>query len=156
LAYHCGLAVLFLGRLIDREHADVRQDDLRDGDLRLLGMLLIFLTARQQHIDPIVRENEAACASLRRDLGRDRAHAAWQDGRHETGAVGLYQLLFADRLACDEWGARERAGELVRRVGTLSAANEGAARGRRRPCLPLQVLELERLPEPNFGFRNED
>ena len=39
LAHDSGLAVLFPGRLIDREHADVREDNLRDGALGLFGML---------------------------------------------------------------------------------------------------------------------
>ena len=59
----------------------------------------ILVALGQQHVDAIVRQNEAAGAGFRRDFGRNRPHAGRQDRGHEAGSVGLDQLLFADRLA---------------------------------------------------------
>ena len=58
---------------------------------------------------------------LRRNFGRDRAHAGRQHGGHEARAVALDQLGFAHRLADDERRARDRTGELLDRVGLVVA-----------------------------------
>ena len=83
------------------------------------------------------------------------AHAGRQDRGHEAGAVGLDQLRLADRLAGDEGRARDRAGDLGCRVGTLVAADEVVAGGRRRPGLPLQVFRLDRLAEADVGLGDQ-
>src|ERR1700688_505531 len=70
LADHGVLAVFFLRRLIDGEHADVRQDDFGNDDVgrtRAAGVLVAF---RKKHVDAVVRQDEAAGAGLRRGFGR--------------------------------------------------------------------------------------
>ena len=150
------LAVLFLRRLVDREHADVRQDDFGIDDIGRAGWSGFFSRLDRMHVDAVVGQDEAAGAGLRRDFGRDGAHAGRQDRGHEAGSVGLDQLLLADRLAGDEGGARDRAGDLGRRIRPFVAADEDVARGRRRPGLPLQVLGLDRLAEADVGLGDEN
>ena len=155
LADQIGLAVLLLGRLVDREHADVRQDHLGDddlGDCRIFGMLL---AAGEDHVDPVVRQDEAAGAGFRRDFGRHRARAARQDRGHEAGAGALDQLLLADRLARDDGVARDRAGDLGHRVRAVGLLDEAVAGGRRRPGLPHHVLGLDGLAEADVGLGDQ-
>ena len=140
LADHGVLAVFFLRRLIDREHADVGQDDFRVDDVGCAGLSAFFSRLVENDVDPVVRQDKAAGAGLRRDFGRDRAHAGRQDRGHEAGTVGLHQFLLADRLARDERRARDRADDFLGGVGPIGAADEVVAGGRRRPGLPLQVF----------------
>ena len=116
----------------------------------------VLLALGKNHVDPVVRQDEAAGAGLRRNLGGDGAHAGGQDRRHEAGSVGLDQLLLADRFAGDEGRARDRAGDLRGGLGAFAAANEAVAGRRRRPCLPLQIVGLQRLAEADVGLRDEN
>ena len=117
LADHDALAVLFLDRLVDREHAHVGQDRFAGVDFDAGGLLGFAVAARQDHVDTVVRQDEAAGAGLGRDFGRDRAHAGRQDRRHEAGAVGLDQLGFADRLA----GGERRRARSSRRAASMAS-----------------------------------
>ena len=119
----------------------------------LVGTLLAL---GKDHVDAVVRQDEAAGAGLRRNFGGDGAHAGGQDRRHEAGSVGPDQLLLADRLAGDEGRARDRARHLRGGVGAFAAANKGVAGRRGRPGLPLQVVGLERLAEADVGLGDEN
>jgi len=92
---------------------------------------------RKDHVDAVVGQNEAAGAGFRRYFRRDRAHARRQNSGHEAGPIGLYQLLFADRLAYDERRARNPTDHLGRRVRSVGAADEAIARAPGGPGLPL-------------------
>src|SRR6202008_2853581 len=105
-------ALFLLWRLVDREHANIGQRDLGDDDV-LLRRVWIFLAAGENDVDTVVGQDESAGAGLRRDLRRYRAISAGQDRGHEARAVSLHQFGFADRLAGNEGGARDRAGNLV-------------------------------------------
>src|SRR6266540_7196048 len=96
-----------------------------DGDAG--GLLGLLVEARQDDVDMIVRQDEAAGPGLRRDFGRDRALALRQDRRHVARARRLDQLGLADRLAGGERLARDRSAELVHRVRTLVLADEEGA-----------------------------
>ena len=111
LADHDLLAVLLLDVLVDRQHADVVQDRFAGLHLGAGGFFGVAIAARQDDVDAVVRQDEAAGAGFRRNLRRDRAHAGRQDRRHEARALGVDQLGFADRLAGDERRARDRAGQ---------------------------------------------
>ena len=115
------LAFLFLRRLIDREHAHIGEDDLRMDDVGAACVGILFAPG-EDDVDAVVRQDEAAGAGLRRDFGRDRAHAGRQDGGHEAGAVGPDQLRLADRLAGNEGRARDRAGDLFVGIGPAGRA----------------------------------
>ena len=80
------------------------------------------VAARQDHVDPIVRQDESAGAGLGRNLGRDRPHARRQDRRHVAGALRLDELAFPQRLAAGDRRARDRAGELLDGVGAVGTA----------------------------------
>src|SRR6267142_266335 len=148
-------ALLFLWCLVDRQHPDIGENDFRRDDI---GQFLvpIFLALGQDHVDAVVRQDESASAVFRRDLGRDSPHAGRQDRRHEAGAVGLDQLLFADRFTRDEGRARDRAGDFRDGVGLAAAVDEVAADGRRRPGLPLHIIGLDRLAERDVGFCDQN
>src|SRR6266446_2321499 len=91
--------------LIDREDANICQDDFRTDDIGSTGAVIRALVVlRKNDVDPVVRQNKAAGAGLRRDFGRKGTHAGGQDRRHEARSIGLDQLLFTDRLACEERG----------------------------------------------------
>ena len=68
LPTHGVLAVLFLRRLVDREHADVGQDDLGQDEVvaagRAVGAVRILQAAGQHDVDAVVRQDEAAGAGL--------------------------------------------------------------------------------------------
>ena len=120
------------------------------------GAVLGLLALGKNHIDPVVRQDEAAGAGFRRDFGGDGAHAGRQDRGHEAGAVGPDQLLLPDRLAGDERRARDRARDLGLGIRAIAALDEGGAGGRRRPGLPLQILGLDRLAEADVDLRHEN
>src|ERR1700732_5468339 len=75
------LAVLFLRRLIDRENADIGQDGFRDHDVGSSSAIRIriLLAPGKNDVDPVVGQNEAAGAGLRRNLGRDGAPAGGEE-----------------------------------------------------------------------------
>ena len=99
---------------------------------------------RQDHVDAVVRQDEAAGAGFRRNFGRDRAHAGRQDRRHEAcGAVGLDQLGFADRFARGERRAGDRAGELLDRVRPRFPGDVGVAGGGLGPGLPGEIVRRD-------------
>ncbi len=104
---------------------------------------------------PVVGQDEAADAGLRRDFGRNGARTGGQDRRHEARTVGLDQLYFPDRLARDEGSTHDRAGDLGRCVGPLVAANECAAGRGGRPSLPLHVFGDQGLAKADVGFGDE-
>jgi hypothetical protein len=64
LADYGVLAVLFLRLLVDREHADIRQNDFRVDDVGT-AIVGILVALGQDHVDPVVRQDEAAGAGLR-------------------------------------------------------------------------------------------
>src|SRR6476620_1917580 len=150
-----GLAVFFLRRLVDRQHADVGQDDFRIDRIGPAVSVRVLFAPGKNYVDPVVGQDKAASAGFRRNFGRDGAHAGGQDRGHEARSVRLHQLLLADRLAGDEGGTRDFADDLGRRIGPLAAANEDVAGRRRRPGLPLQVLGPDRLAEADIGFGDE-
>src|SRR6185437_15568931 len=73
----------------------------------------------------------------------------------EARPVTLDQFLLADRFTRDEGNAHDRARDLGGRIGLLVAANEGVARAGRGPALPLHVVRLEGLAEPDVGLRDQ-
>ena len=104
----------------------------------------------------IIGQDESADAGLCRDLGRDRAHARRQNGRHVARALGLDQLGLADRLAGGERRARDRACELVDGVRPIVLADEGRSGGGGRPGLPAQVLRRDRRAEADIGIGDQN
>src|SRR6185295_16035502 len=156
LADHDLLAVLLAERLVDRQDADVRQDRFADLGLSGAGLFGFAVAARENHVDAVVRQDEAAGAGLRGDFGRDRAHALVEHGGHVARAVRLDQLGLADRFARDERRARDGAGKLLDRVGLVAAAHEGGTGGRHRPDLPLHVLLRHRRAELDVVLRDQD
>ena len=156
LADHGVLAVFFLRRLVDRQNADIGQDDFRVDDIGGAGAIRVLLALGKNDVDPVVGQDKAAGAGFRRDFGRDGAHAGRQDRGHEARPVGLDQLRLADRLAGDKRRARDRAGDLVGGIRAVAAANEIAAGGRGRPGLPLHVFGLDRLAKADVGLRHQN
>src|SRR3954447_23704340 len=55
----------------------------------------------------------------------------------------------------DEGGARDRTGDFLDRLGPAGAVDQIVA-GRSRPGLPLQILRLDRLAEPDVGLRDQN
>ena len=127
-----------------------RIDGIRAGAVRVLVVL------GKNDVDPVVGQDKAAGAGFRGNFGGNRAHAAGQDRGHEARSVRLHQLLFANGLAGDEWGAGDRADDLGRCIRPFAAANEHAASGGCGPGLPLHILGLDRLAEADVVFRDED
>src|SRR5262249_43802786 len=155
LADDDALAVLFLDRLLDRWHAHVGENDLAGvgGGAGLLGILV---DARQDDVDVIVRQDEAAGAGFRRDVGRDRALALGQDRGHVARALRPDQPGLTDRLAGRERLARDRSGELIDGLRALIPADEeGADRGR-RPGLPAQIGCLHGVAEADVVAGNQN
>src|SRR6185437_4100356 len=124
LAHDGVLALFFLRSLIDRENADVGEDDLGTDVIGRSGAVRILVAFRKNDVDPVVGQDEAAGAGLGRNLGGNGPHAGRQDRGHETRPVGLDQLGLANRLARDERRTRDRAHDLVGRVRVFAAANE--------------------------------
>ena len=119
LADHDPLAVLLLDRLIDRENPHIGAEWFRWYASSSGTASGFALAPREDDVDTVVRQDEAAGAVLRRNFGRERAHAGWQHRGHEARAIGFDQLGFADRLADDERRARDRSGELVEGLGPV-------------------------------------
>src|SRR4051812_21365254 len=63
-ADHDLLPVLLAERLVDREHANVRHDGFRRMRVSAAGLVGIALAPRQDDVDMIVRQDEAAGAGL--------------------------------------------------------------------------------------------
>src|SRR6185312_3039409 len=156
LAYDGVLALFFLRSLINRENADVVEDDLGVDVFSRSGAVRILVALRKYDVDPVVGQDEATGTGFGRNLGGNGSHAARQDRGHETRPVGLDQLGLANRLARDERRTRDRAHDLVGRVRVFAAANEIVADRRCRPGLPLQVFGLDRLAEADLGLRHQD
>ena len=154
-ADHGGLAIFLFWRLVDSENADIAEDDLGTDDIGRAAVR-ILLALRKDDIDPVVRQNKAAGAGLRRNFGGDSAHSGRQNRGHEARAIRLDQLRLANRLAGNEWCARDRAGNLGRCIGTIVTADKAVARSRRRPRLPLHSLCGHRLAKTDVGLRNEN
>ena len=121
-------ALFFLRRLVDGEHPHFFRTSCEE-TIRSRGPsgIRLLLAFRQNHVDAVVGQDEAACAGFRRDFGRNRPHAGRQDGGHEPRAVGFHQLLLADRFAGDERCAGDRADDLLDGLGPVLLANEAAA-----------------------------
>ena len=63
---------------------------------------------------------------------------------------------FADRFTRDKSSTRDRAGDFRDGVGLAGAVDQTAAGGRCRPYLPLQILRLDHLAEPDVGLCDQD
>ena len=116
----------------------------------------VLLALGEQDVDAVVGQDESAGAGFRRNFGRDRPQAARQDCRHEAGAVGLDQLLLADRFAGDKGRAHDRTGDIPDGFGVAGAVDDVAGGGHRRPGLPLQILRLDDLAEPDVDLGDEN
>ena len=92
--------LVLLDRLVDRQHADVLEDGFGDEAAAAVGRC--SAAARHDHVDVVVRKDEAAGRGVGRDLGGDRALARGQDRRHEALAFAD-QLRAAQRLAGCTW-----------------------------------------------------
>ena len=106
------LAVLLLDSLVHREHANVSQNCLADVFLDAGCLFRGLVAARQQHIDVIVRQDEAAGAAVGRHFERHCAHALRQNGGQESAALGHHHLVVANRLS----GAHRRYARWHRRI----------------------------------------
>src|SRR5579875_3556298 len=151
LAHDDLLAVFLLELLVDREHADVAQDDLA----RLCLAVALAIAAGENHVDVVVRQNEARRGAFRRNGDGNRAHARRQDRRHESRPVRSHQLGLANRLAGDERRARDRAVERAHGVRLLAPADEIAVLGALGPGLPSDVLRGDSLPHIDVGLGHE-
>ena len=69
------LPFLVLNRLVDREHPHVPQDRFADVLLDAGDLLRPLVAAREDDVDMVVRQDEAAGVAFRRYVDRDRAHA---------------------------------------------------------------------------------
>src|SRR5262249_35519997 len=123
LADDHALAVLCLDRLVDGQHAHVRQDDLAGVSFDAGDFFLRPIPARENDVDVIVGQDESAGTGLRRDLDRDGPHARGQNCRHVAGAGGLDQFRFADRLAGGDRHARDRADQLIAALPAVALSN---------------------------------
>ena len=148
-------ALFFLRRLIDRQHTDVGENDFGLDGVASAALRILFALG-EDDVDAVVGQDEAAGAGFRRDFSGDGAHPGRQDRGHEAGTVGLHQLGFADRLARNEGVARNRARDLLGGLRAVGALDEAAARGRRRPGLPLQIVRLHRLAEADLVLGDEN
>jgi hypothetical protein len=121
------------------------------------GLLFRFaVAAAQDHVDPVVGQDEAAGAGFRGDLGRERPHAGGQDRGHEARSVGLDEFSLANRLAGHHGGARDRAGQLLDGVRSLGATQEQWAGGGRRPDLPLDVVGRHHMAHADIDLGDQD
>ncbi len=140
LADHDLLAVLFVDGLIDREHPHVAQNRVADEFLDAGRLFRRFVAPRQQDVDAVVRQDEAAGAGLRRNVDRGRAHALRQHRGHEARALGHHDLGLADRIAGQHRDPHDRADEVVDGVRPVGLFDEARIGGVRRPGLPADIL----------------
>src|ERR1035437_8735236 len=122
---HDLLAVFLLHVLVDRQHADIGKTGFAAVRVAAAGAFIgVAFSACQNDVDMIVRQDESAGAGLRRNLRGDGAHAGRQDRGHEAGAFGIHELGLADRLAADEWIARDGPGQRFDGVRPIGLADE--------------------------------
>ena len=139
-------AVLLLDQLTDRQDADVGQDRLGELHVAVVGPRIGLVAEGADHVDAVVRQDEAAGRVGAAAVGDDgdRAHAGRQDRRHEA-ALRAHQLLGADRLARQEARAHGRAHGLLEGLGVDLAGHVAVGHGAVRPGLPAQVRGPEHL-----------
>ena len=78
LADHDFLALLFSEHLIDSQNPDVSQDRFGDVFFDAGKLFRRLVAARQQNVDMVIREDEAAGAGIGCHIHRNRAHAVGQ------------------------------------------------------------------------------
>ena len=146
------LAVLFLDGLIDRQHAHIAKNGFR-GAAALFG---IAVARSHDHVDPVIRQDEAARAGFWRDLRGNCALALRQDRRHEPRALGVDQFGLTDRFARHEWRAHDHTRKLFDGLWLIVLANEIAARGARGPSLPKYISWRDCLSPGKVGFGDQN
>ena len=148
------LAVLLPDGLIDREHLHVAQNGV--GDVFVGGARLIRLfVMRQQHVDVVVGQNEAAGRRVRRDVHRHGADPGRQHRGEVAAALADDDLVLANGLALRDRHAHDRADELRDGVGPIALFDEARVGRGGGPTLPADVAIADRLAGVEIGFRDQ-
>ncbi len=97
-ADHDALAVLFLDVLADGEHADIREQRAATGRISACLQRCIRITARDDHVDMVVRKDEAARARGAAAVDRDRDRALARSRMAERKPEPLPLMIFSSRM----------------------------------------------------------
>ena len=120
------------------------------------ALLRLAIAMRQNHVDMVARDHEAAGTGLRADLGRDRAHSGGQNRGQITRRIALHEARFLNRLAGIEGAAaHDRAGDLFDGIRPVALANEVRTGGRSRPQLPAQLVRLHHGALADIAIRDQ-
>ena len=99
---HHLLTILFLYRLIYREHLHVSQNGIAHVGFDPGYFFRGLVSAGEHDIHVIVWKNKAAGAGIGRHIHRDGAHAFRQENGHVAEVLAGHDFAVADRLTGDD------------------------------------------------------
>ena len=138
---HDGVARLVVESLVDREHANILHDGLRQ--LAFGSFLGAGNRHREDDVDAVARNDEARKAGTGSDRHGDGAHAWRQDRGQEAVLAALHEMHVGDGIAGGDAGAHHRAQQ---RIGIGNALQHIAGTdivvG---PADPGEILRLEEV-----------